>query len=63
MRQLRARHATRSVWYLYRWRWNKKASGLLLKFGIAVSGPVLIGKTMHFGGGLFICGMEEGDHA
>lgn len=30
-------------------------SGMLLRFKIAVPGPVLLGKTMHFGGGLFTC--------
>lgn len=28
---------------------------LLLRFKVAVRGPVLLGKTMHFGGGLFAC--------
>jgi CRISPR-associated protein Csb2 len=32
-----------------------KGTGLLLRFKVAVPGPVLLGKTMHFGGGLFAC--------
>lgn len=32
-------------------------ANLLLRFRTAVPGPVLLGKTMHFGGGLFTCGM------
>ncbi len=35
-----------------------KGTDLLLQFRVAVPGPVLLGKTMHFGGGLFSCGME-----
>lgn len=30
-----------------------KGADLLLRFKVAVPGPVLLGKTMHFGGGLF----------
>lgn len=30
-----------------------KSTNLLLRFKVAVTGPVLLGKTMHFGGGLF----------
>lgn len=29
-------------------------NGLLLKFGVAVPGPVLLGKNLHYGGGLFV---------
>lgn len=32
---------------------EKKGSDLMLRFRVAVPGPVLLGKTMHFGGGLF----------
>jgi CRISPR-associated protein Csb2 len=32
---------------------EKKGSDLLLRFKVAVPGPILLGKTMHFGGGLF----------
>lgn len=32
---------------------EKTGADLLLRFSVAVSGPVLLGKTMHFGGGLF----------
>jgi CRISPR-associated protein Csb2 len=41
---------------------EKKGTDLLLHFRIAVPGPVLLGKTMHIGGGVFTCGMEEHDH-
>lgn len=41
---------------------EEKGSDLLLRFSVAVSGPVLLGKTMHFGGGLFACSMEDRDH-
>jgi CRISPR-associated protein Csb2 len=41
---------------------EEKGAELLLRFRAAVPGPVLLGKTMHFGGGLFTCGMEERDH-
>lgn len=34
---------------------EKKGTSLLLRFKVAVPGPVLLGKTMHFGGGLFAC--------
>lgn len=34
-----------------------KGTSLLLRFKVAVPGPVLRGKTMHFGGGLFACNM------
>lgn len=34
---------------------EEKDSDLLLRFSVAVPGPVLLGKTMHFGGGLFAC--------
>ncbi|WP_049961410.1 type I-G CRISPR-associated protein Csb2 [Pseudacidobacterium ailaaui] len=34
-----------------------KGRSLLLQFKVAVPGPVLLGKTMHFGGGLFACSM------
>ena len=40
---------------------EKKGADLLLHFRVAVPGPVLLGKTMHFGGGLFARGMEEED--
>jgi len=30
-----------------------KGADLLLRFRVAVPGPVLLGRTMHFGGGLF----------
>jgi len=32
---------------------EEKGANLLLRFKVAVPGPVLLGKTMHFGGGLF----------
>lgn len=32
---------------------EKKGADLLLRFSVAVPGPVLLGKTIHFGGGLF----------
>jgi len=32
---------------------EENGTGLLLRFMVAVPGPVLLGKTMHFGGGLF----------
>lgn len=32
---------------------EKNGTDLLLRFRIAVRGPVLLGRTMHFGGGLF----------
>ena len=32
-------------------------TNLLLRFKVTVPGPVLLGKTMHFGGGLFACNM------
>lgn len=41
---------------------EKKGAGLLLHFRVAVPGPVLLGKTIHFGGGLFACGMADRDH-
>ena len=34
-----------------------KGTSLLLRFKVAVPGPVLLGKTLHFGGGLFACNM------
>jgi CRISPR-associated protein Csb2 len=40
----------------------EKGENLLLHFRVAVPGPVLLGKTIHFGGGLFTCGMEKRDH-
>lgn len=36
---------------------ERKGTSLLLRFKVAVPGPVLLGKTMHFGGGLFTCNM------
>lgn len=39
-----------------------KGEDLLLRFQVAVPGPVLLGKTMHFGGGLFTCDMVEREH-
>lgn len=33
--------------------------GLRLQFRVAVPGPVLLGKTLHFGGGLFSCATAE----
>lgn len=41
---------------------EQKDANVLLQFRVAVPGPVLLGRTLHFGGGLFICGMEERDH-
>jgi CRISPR-associated protein Csb2 len=41
---------------------EEKGADVLLRFRVAVPGPVLLGKTMHFGGGLFTCGMEKRDH-
>ncbi len=38
-----------------------KGADLLLRFRVAVPGPVLLGKTMHFGGGLFTCSIQERD--
>jgi CRISPR-associated protein Csb2 len=34
---------------------EKKGMDLLLRFKVAVPGPVLLGKAMHFGGGMFTC--------
>jgi len=34
-----------------------------LRFTVAVPGPVLLGKTMHFGGGLFTCRTADCDDA
>lgn len=42
---------------------EKKGEDLLLRFSVALSGPVLLGKTMHFGGGLFTCDMDEHGYA
>ncbi len=36
---------------------ERKDTSLLLRFKVAVPGPVLLGKTIHFGGGLFACSM------
>lgn len=36
---------------------ERKDTSLLLRFKVAVPGPVLLGKTIHFGGGLFACNM------
>ncbi len=41
---------------------EEKGVDLLLRFRVAVAGPVLLGKTMHFGGGLFACGISGRDH-
>ncbi|MDN5874414.1 MAG: type I-U CRISPR-associated protein Csb2, partial [Sinobacteraceae bacterium] len=41
---------------------EKKGADLLLRFKVSVPGPVLLGKTMHFGGGLFFCCMVERDY-
>ena len=41
---------------------EEKGSDLLLRFSVAVPGPVLLGKTMHFGGGLFTCSVKARDH-
>lgn len=38
---------------------EEKDSDLLLWFKVAVPGPVLLGKTMHCGGGLFTCAIEN----
>ncbi len=38
-----------------------KGKDLLLRFKVAVPGPVLLGKTIHFGGGLFTCCTMECD--
>lgn len=35
---------------------EREGEDLLLRFRVAVPGPVLLGKTMHFGGGVFTCG-------
>jgi CRISPR-associated protein Csb2 len=32
---------------------ERQDGGLLLQFRVAIQGPVLLGRTMHFGGGLF----------
>ena len=40
---------------------EEKGEDLLLRFRVAVAGPVLLGKTMHFGGGLFTCCSEDQD--
>lgn len=42
---------------------EEKGANLLLRFSVAVPGPVMLGKTMHFGGGLFTCCVKERDHA
>lgn len=34
---------------------ERQGTSLLLRFKVAVPGPVLLGKTLHFGGGLFAC--------
>jgi CRISPR-associated protein Csb2 len=36
---------------------ERKDTNLLLRFKVAVPGPVLLGKTIHFGGGLFACSL------
>jgi CRISPR-associated protein Csb2 len=36
---------------------ERKGTSLLLRFKVAVPGPVLLGKTMHLGGGLFASDM------
>lgn len=41
---------------------EEKGANLLLRFSVAVPGPVMLGKTMHFGGGLFTCCVKERDH-
>jgi CRISPR-associated protein Csb2 len=41
---------------------EERGTDLLLRFKVAVPGPVLLGKTMHFGGGLFTCAMEKRNH-
>ncbi|WP_445397842.1 type I-G CRISPR-associated protein Csb2 [Zobellella sp. An-6] len=41
---------------------EKKGADLFLRFMVAVPGPVLLGKTVHFGGGLFTCSMEDREH-
>jgi CRISPR-associated protein Csb2 len=40
---------------------RKSSDGLLLQFRVAVPGPILLGKTMHFGGGLFTQSTELSD--
>ena len=35
---------------------EEKGADLLLRFTVAVPGPVLLGKTLHLGGGLFTSG-------
>jgi len=42
---------------------EKKGGDLLLRFRVAVPGPIQLGKTMHFGGGLFTRYMDEHGHA
>src|SRR5690625_295913 len=42
---------------------EKRGTDLFLQFKVAVKGPILLGKTMHFGGGLFTCGTKEDNHA
>ncbi len=39
-----------------------KGADVLLRFRVAVRGPVLLGKTIHFGGGLFTCDTVDRDH-
>ncbi len=41
---------------------EEKGTDSLLRFKVAVPGPVLLGKTMHFGGGLFTCATDERNH-
>ena len=42
---------------------EENGTDLLLRFTVAVPGPVLLGKTMHFGGGLFTCRTADCDDA
>lgn len=41
---------------------EKKGVDMLLRFKLAVPGPVLLGRTIHLGGGLFTCGTGRHDH-
>jgi CRISPR-associated protein Csb2 len=38
---------------------ERQGKSLLLRFKVAVPGPVLLGKTLHFGGGLFACNLRS----
>lgn len=42
---------------------EERGIDLLLRFKVAVPGPVLLGKTMHFGGGLFTRTTDNRNHA